>query len=124
MGRGFLTGTINSIDDLTETDGRRGHPRFAPDNLKKNILLLKALLKVAENKRRSMAQIAIAWTMAKGAHVVPIPGTKKRKLLNENLAAAEINLSVSEMELLNSSFPVGITAGTRYPERLMEGLGI
>ena len=124
MGRGFLTGTINSIDDLMETDGRRGHPRFAPDNLKKNTLLLKVLLKVAENKRRTMAQIAIAWTMAKAEHVVPIPGTKKRKLLNENLAAAEINFSVSEMELLNSSFPVGVTAGTRYPERLMEGLGI
>ena len=71
-----------------------------------------------------MAQIAIAWTMAKAEHVVPIPGTKKRKYLYENLAAAEINLSVSEMEQLNSSFPAGITAGTRYPERLMEGLGI
>ena len=124
MGRGFLTGTINTIDDLTEKDGRRGHPRFAPDNLKKNTILLQALFKVAENKGCTMAQIAIAWTMAKAEHVVPIPGTKKRKYLYENLAAAEINLSVSEMEQLNSNFPAGITAGTRYPERLMEGLGI
>ena len=124
MGRGFLTGTINSTDDLSEKDGRRGHPRFAPDNLRKNALLLQALLEVSENKGRTMAQIAIAWTMAKAEHVVPIPGTKKRKYLNENLAAAEINLSSSEMEVLNSNFPIGITAGTRYPERLMEGLGI
>ncbi len=124
MGRGFLTGTINSVDDLLEKDGRRGHPRFAPDNFKKNVLLLKALTDIAEDKGCTMAQIAIAWTMAKAEHVVPIPGTKKRKYLIENLGAAEINLSAPEIELLNSNFPVGITAGTRYPERLMGGLGI
>ena len=124
MGRGFLTGTINTIDDLTEKDGRRGHPRFAPDNLKKNTILLQALFKVAENKGCTMAQIAIAWTMAKADYVVPIPGTKKRKYLHENLGAAEINLSASEMEVLNYHFPVGVTSGTRYPERLMDGLGI
>jgi aryl-alcohol dehydrogenase-like predicted oxidoreductase len=71
-----------------------------------------------------MAQIAIAWTMARADHIVPIPGTKKRAFLSENLAAAELNLSVSEIELLDANFPLGITSGTRYPEKLMGGLGI
>ncbi len=124
LGRGFLTGTINSVNDLSENDGRRGHPRFAPDNLKKNTSLLQVLSDIAENKRCTMAQIAIAWTMAKADHVVPIPGTKKRKYLKENLAASELNLSASELELLDLNFPDGITAGTRYPEKLMGGLGI
>ena len=124
LGRGFLTGTINSFDDLSEKDGRRGHPRFAPYNMKKNTPLLKVLSEISEIKGCTMAQIAIAWTMAKARYVVPIPGTKKRKYLNENLAAADLNLSVSDMELLNSNFPTGITAGTRYPEKLMGGLGI
>ena len=124
LGRGFLTGTINSVNDLLENDGRRGHPRFAPDNLKKNTSLLQVLSDIAENKRCTMAQIAIAWTMAKADHVVPIPGTKKRKYLKENLAASELNLSASELELLDLNFPDGITAGTRYPEKLMGGLGI
>ncbi len=124
LGRGFLTGTINSVNDLSENDGRRGHPRFTPDNLKKNTSLLQVLSDIAENKRCTMAQIAIAWTMAKADHVVPIPGTKKRKYLKENLAASELNLSASELELLNLNFPNGITAGTRYPEKLMGGLGI
>ena len=124
LGRGFLTGTINSVNDLSENDGRRGHPRFAPDNLKKNTSLLQILSDIAENKECTMAQIAIAWTMAKAEHVVPIPGTKKRKYLIENLAASELNLSTSELELLDLNFPNGITAGTRYPEKMMGGLGI
>jgi aryl-alcohol dehydrogenase-like predicted oxidoreductase len=124
MGRGFLTGTITSFDDLTEKDGRRGHPRFSPENIAKNALLLEVLADMALNKQCTMAQIAIAWTMARANHIVPIPGTKKRAFLSENLAAAELNLSVSEIELLDANFPLGITSGTRYPEKLMGGLGI
>ena len=124
MGRGFLTGTILSSDDLTEKDGRRGHPRFSSENIAKNGLLLEVLADMALNKQCTMAQIAIAWTMARAKHIVPIPGTKKRAFLSENLAAAELNLSVSEIELLDANFPLGITSGTRYPEKLMSGLGI
>ena len=124
MGRGFLTGTILSSDDLAEKDGRRGHPRFASENIAKNSLLLEVLADMALNKQCKMAQIAIAWTMARAKHIVPIPGTKKRAFLSENLAAAELNLSVSEIELLDANFPLGITSGTRYPEKLMSGLGI
>ena len=124
MGRGFLTGTITSFDDLTERDGRRGHPRFSSENIAKNVLLLEVLADMALNKQCTMAQIAIAWTMARAKHIVPIPGTKKRAFLSENLAAAELNLSVSEIELLDANFPLGITSGTRYPEKLMSGLGI
>ena len=124
MGRGFLTGTITSIDDLKEKDGRRGHPRFSSENIAKNALLLELLSDMALRKQCSMAQIAIAWTMAKAEHIVPIPGTKKRAYLSENLAAAELKLTISEIELLDANFPIGITSGTRYPERLMGGLGI
>jgi aryl-alcohol dehydrogenase-like predicted oxidoreductase len=124
MGRGFLTGTITSFDDLIEKDGRRGHPRFSSENIAKNALLLEVLADMASNKQCTMAQIAIAWTMARAKHIVPIPGTKKRAFLSENLAAAELNLSVSEIELLDSNFPLGITSGKRYPEKLMGGLGI
>ena len=124
MGRGFLTGTILSSEDLAENDGRKRHPRFAPENMAKNASLLEVLSDMAKNKECTMAQIAIAWTMAKADHIVPIPGTKKRTYLSENLGAAELNLSVSEIELLDSNFPLGITSGTRYPEKLMGGLGI
>ena len=124
MGRGFLTGTITSIDDLKEKDGRRGHPRFSSENIAKNALLLELLSDMAIRKQCTMAQIAIAWTMAKAEHIVPIPGTKKRAYLSENLAAAELKLTISEIELLDANFPIGITSGTRYPERLMGGLGI
>lgn len=124
MGRGFLTGTITSIDDLKEKDGRRGHPRFSSKNIAKNALLLELLSDMALRKQCTMAQIAIAWTMAKAEHIVPIPGTKKRAYLSENLAAAELKLTISEIELLDANFPIGITSGTRYPERLMGGLGI
>ena len=124
MGRGFLTGTITSIDDLKEKDGRRGHPRFSSENIEKNALLLEFLSDMARNKQCTMAQIAIAWTMAKAEHIVPIPGTKKRAYLLENLAAAELKLTIPEIELLDANFPIGITSGTRYPERLMGGLGI
>ncbi len=124
MGRGFLTGTIFSSEDLAENDGRKRHPRFAPENMAKNASLLEVLSDMAKNKECTMAQIAIAWTMAKADHIVPIPGTKKRTYLSENLEAADLNLSVSEIELLDANFPLGITSGTRYPEKLMEGLGI
>ena len=124
MGRGFLTGTILSSEDLAENDGRKRHPRFAPENMAKNASLLEVLSTMARNKECTMAQIAIAWTMAKADHIVPIPGTKKRTYLSENLAAADLNLSVSEIELLDANFPLGITSGTRYPEKLMGGLGI
>ena len=124
MGRGFLTGTILSSEDLAENDGRKRHPRFAPENMAKNASLLEVLSDMAKNKECTMAQIAIAWTMAKADYIVPIPGTKKRTYLSENLGAAELNLSVSEIELLDANFPLGITSGTRYPEKLMGGLGI
>ena len=124
MGRGFLTGTITSVDDLTEKDGRRGHPRFSSENLAKNALLLTVLSDMAKKKQSTMAQIAIAWTMARAGHIVPIPGTKNRTYLSENLASAELKLTNSEIELLDSNFPLGVTSGTRYPERLMSGLGI
>jgi len=124
VGRGFLTGTIGSADELVESDGRRNHPRFAPENMARNKPLLAPIEAVASAHDCTMAQVAIAWTMAHGEDIVPIPGTKRRAYLEENVAAAEIALSASEIESLSEACPPGVTAGTRYPEGQMRRLGI
>lgn len=124
VGRGFLTGTISSRDDFVESDGRLNHPRFADENLKKNASLLEVLGNIASAHGATMAQIAIAWALAQGNDIVPIPGTKRRKYLEENLGALEITLSANEIASLADAFPPGITAGTRYPAGGMKRVGI
>lgn len=124
VGRGFLTGTISSRDNFIESDGRLTHPRFSDENLQKNKLLLGVLRDIAAAHGATMAQIAIAWTLAQGEDIVPIPGTKRRKYLEENLGALEITLSANEIASLADAFPPGITAGTRYPAGGMKGVGI
>lgn len=124
VGRGFLTGAITSRDAFVEGDGRLGHPRFAEENMQKNKYLLGPLQKVATAHGATMAQIAIAWALAQGDDIVPIPGTKRRKYLEENLGALDILLSADELASLADAFPPGITAGTRYPAGGMKGVGI
>ena len=124
LGRGFLTATIKSIDSLKEKDRRRDHPRFSPDNLKQNVNLLEALEDVAAAHRVKPAQVALAWVLAQGGDIVPIPGTKRRAYLEENAAAAELRLTAAEIERLGAAFPVGVTAGSRYPEKQMGALGL
>ncbi len=124
VGRGFLTGTISSRDDFIESDGRLSHPRFADKNMQKNKTLLSVLRDIAAAHGATMAQIAIAWTLAQGEDIVPIPGTKRRKYLEENLGALKITLSANEIASLADAFPPGITAGTRYPAGGMKGVGI
>jgi aryl-alcohol dehydrogenase-like predicted oxidoreductase len=124
LGRGFLTGTIKSLDALIAKDRRRDHPRFKPENLKGNVELLTPLESIAASKKSTPAQVAIAWALAQGEDVVPIPGTKRRAYLEENCAAADIVLSAEEMALLSDAFPLNVTAGTRYPEKQLAGLGI
>jgi aryl-alcohol dehydrogenase-like predicted oxidoreductase len=124
LGRGFLTGTMKTLDALLPKDRRRDHPRFAADNIGKNAALLEPLEKIASAKKATPAQIALAWLLAQGSDIVPIPGTKRRTYLEQNCAALEIKLSAEEIETLKRAFPLNVTAGTRYPEKQLAGLGI
>ena len=124
LGRGFLSGTITNLDALSEKDRRREHPRFEADNLARNVGLLGALREVAEGRSCTPAQIALAWLLAKGSDIVPIPGTKRRKYLEENVGAAEIRLTDAERARLAEAFPPGVTAGDRYPAGQMKRIGL
>jgi aryl-alcohol dehydrogenase-like predicted oxidoreductase len=124
LGRGFLTATIPSRSALGEGDWRRSHPRFSDENIEKNRRLVDAISEIAREHGSSPAQVALAWVLAKGGDIVPIPGTKKSKWLDENIAAVELKLSQSAFEILEDVFPPGVTAGDRYPAAAMKSLGI
>ena len=124
LGRGFLSATIKSLDALIEKDRRREHPRFDPANLERNVKLLSPIEELAAAHKCKPAQVALAWLLAQGEDIVPIPGTKRRVYLEENAAAADLQLSNAEIERLRQAFPLGVTAGTRYPEKQMKALGI
>jgi len=124
LGRGFLTATIKTLDALQQKDRRRDHPRFNPDNLRNNIELLQPLEAIAAAHKSTPAQIALAWVLAQGENIVPIPGTKRRGYLEQNLTAAEIVLSAAEVAQLAKAFPPGVASGTRYPEKQLAALGI
>jgi aryl-alcohol dehydrogenase-like predicted oxidoreductase len=124
LGRGFLTATIKTLDALQPKDRRRDHPRFNPDNLKRNVALLRPLETIAAAHKATPAQVALAWVLAQGQDVVPIPGTKQRKYLEQNAAAAGMALSTAEIAQLAKTFPLGVASGTRYPEKQLASLGI
>lgn len=124
LGRGFLTATMKTLDALLPKDRRREHPRFSAENIGKNAQLLEPLEKIAVAKKATPAQVALAWLLAQGNDLVPIPGTKRRSYLEQNCAAADIRLSKDEVESLSRAFPLNVTAGTRYPEKQLAGLGI
>lgn len=124
LGRGFLTAAIRASKDLIEKDRRHAHPRFHPENLRKNQALLEPLTAVAEACDCTAAQVALAWVLGRGDDIVPIPGTKRRRYLEENVAAADIVLTPAQIERLETAFYPGVTVGSRYPEKLLAGLGI
>jgi aryl-alcohol dehydrogenase-like predicted oxidoreductase len=124
LGRGFLSGTITSVDALSEKDRRRDHPRFHADNLARNVGLLGALREIARARGCTPAQVALAWLLAQGQDIVPIPGTKRRTFLEENTRALEIRLDDAERARLAEAFPPGVTAGDRYPAGQMKRIGI
>jgi aryl-alcohol dehydrogenase-like predicted oxidoreductase len=124
LGRGFLTATIKTLDALRDKDRRRDHPRFNPDNLKRNVDLLRPLESIAAVHKVKPAQVALAWVLAQGKDVVPIPGTKRREYMEQNAAAVGIALSAAEIAQLDKAFPPGVASGTRYPEKQLAGLGI
>lgn len=124
LGRGFLTAAIKGLDALLPEDRRRQHPRFEAANLEKNVALLEPLEQLAATHRVTPAQIALAWVLAKGSDIVPIPGTKRRTYLEENLAALEVKLSADDVARLDAAFRERTAAGTRYPEKQMKSLGL
>ncbi len=124
LGRGFLTATMKTLDALLPKDRRREHPRFSPENIGKNAQLLAPLEKIAAARKCTPAQVALAWLLAQGPDIVPIPGTKRRSYLEQNCGAVDVKLTEEEIESLSRAFPLGVTAGTRYPEKQLAGLGI
>jgi aryl-alcohol dehydrogenase-like predicted oxidoreductase len=124
LGRGFLTATFKSRADLIPKDRRHDHPRFQEGNFERNLELLGPIEQLAEKKGWTPAQVALAWTLAQGDDIVPIPGTKRRKYLEQNVAAVDLTLSFAEIEGLSAAFPPGIAAGLRYPEFQLRKLGI
>ena len=116
LGRGFLTGAVTSLDDLAADDRRRTYPRFKDENFAKNYEIVDAIKKLATEKQVTAAQLALAWVLAQGEDIVPIPGTRKVSRLEENIAALDISLSDSELDFLNQSAPIGETSGDRYPD--------
>lgn len=119
LGRGMLTGTIKADGDLFDKDRRRDHPRFQGDNLKHNVAVIAPIEALAKAKGCTPAQIALAWVLAQGDNVLPIPGSKRLEHLNLNIAATEISLSDVELQKLFDSIPPDFTAGSRYPDAQM-----
>jgi aryl-alcohol dehydrogenase-like predicted oxidoreductase len=123
LGRGFLSGKIRSDEALAPSDRRRDHPRFQGQNLAQNLRLLGPLESIATLRGCTAAQIALAWVLAQGEEIVPIPGTKRQTYLEENARAVDIELTGEELAKLNETFVPGSTAGTRYPTRQMANMG-
>ncbi len=120
LGRGFLTGQIKKIEDFEEGDYRRLSPRFQGENFNKNLELVKKIEAIAREKGCTPSQLALAWVMAQGDFLFPIPGTKKIKYLEENIAATTILLTPKELEQIDEVFPKNAAAGLRYPEAMMK----
>ncbi len=119
LGRGFLTGQAKRAEDYPEGDYRRGDPRIQGENFDANMKLVEAVQTLASAKGATPAQVALAWLLAQGPDIVPIPGTKRRRYLEENAAATELQLSAAELQQLEDAAPRGATAGPRYGERMM-----
>jgi aryl-alcohol dehydrogenase-like predicted oxidoreductase len=123
LGRGFLTGQIKKFEDLEPDDYRRHSPRFQGENFQKNLDLVGRIEEIAKSKGCTPAQLALAWVLAQGDNLVPIPGTKRRKYLEENVGALDVNLTSEDLEKIDEIAPKGAAAGTRYPEAAMASVG-
>jgi len=119
LGRGFLTGQFKKFDDLPADDYRRFSPRFQGENFQKNLDLVKKVEELAREKNCQPSQLALAWVIAQGGDIVPIPGTKRRKYLEENIGALDMQLNADDLRRLDEVFPFGAASGPRYPEHMM-----
>lgn len=122
LGRSLLTGSVRQAGDIPEGDGRGRHPRFAADNLVQNLTRVAAIEAMARAKGCKPGQVALAWLLAQGDDIVPIPGTKRAERVDENLAALDVALSADEVAQLSAALPPGAAAGTRYPEAAMKAV--
>jgi aryl-alcohol dehydrogenase-like predicted oxidoreductase len=122
LGRGFLSGCFKSPADFPEDDFRKNHPRFQGANFERNIQLVHEVEAMAKEKGCTAAQLALAWVLAQGEDIVPIPGTKHRKYLDENIGALDMKLTAADLQRLDDILPPGAAAGPRYPERAMASL--
>jgi aryl-alcohol dehydrogenase-like predicted oxidoreductase len=120
LGRGFLAGGIRSLDDLAADDWRRNDPRYSAENLPRNLAIVDAITKVAQRHGVSNAQIALAWLLAQGEDIVPIPGVKRRATMRDSAASPDVTLSDADLAALDAAAPQGKTAGPRYSERGMK----
>lgn len=123
LGRGFLTGQIKKFEDFDPGDYRRNSPRFQGDNFEKNIQLVQKIEEIAQRKQCTAAQLALAWVLAQGDHIFPIPGTKRIKYLEENISALDIRLTNEDLKEIESVFPKNAASGMRYPENMMSSVG-
>jgi aryl-alcohol dehydrogenase-like predicted oxidoreductase len=123
LGRGLLTGTVRSLDDIAPHDLRRRQPRFQPGNIERNLELLKPLEEIAAARCVTQAQVALAWLLAQSEDIVPIPGTKQQKWLEQNVAAVSLSLSEDELGVLAAAFKPGARAGERYAPGYFVTLG-
>jgi len=119
LGRGFLTGQIKRYEDLAEDDWRRSNPRFQGENFQRNLELVRRVKEIADEKGCTASQLALAWVLAQGENVIPIPGTKRRSYLEQNAAAVDVTLSAKDLKRIDEVAPRGVASGTRYPEEMM-----
>jgi aryl-alcohol dehydrogenase-like predicted oxidoreductase len=119
LGRGFLTGQIKRFEDFASHDYRRQSPRFQGENFPKNLELVKRVEEIAREKKCTPSQLALAWLLAQAENIIPIPGTKRRKYLEENVAALKVKLTPQDLRRIDEVAPHGAAAGNRYPESMM-----
>ena len=119
LGRGFLTGQFRRFEDIPADDYRRNSPRFQGENFQKNLDLVERVEEIAKEKRSTPSQLALAWVMAQGNDIVPIPGTKRRKYLEENVAAMDLQPSQEDLARIQAVFPPDAAAGNRYPAHMI-----
>ncbi|OKP99314.1 aldo/keto reductase [Paenibacillus sp. P46E] len=124
LGRGFLTGQIQTFEDLAEDDYRRFSPRFQGENFARNLDLVKRIREIAAAKDCEPSQLALAWLLAQGDDIIPIPGTKRMKYLEENIGSLDVSLNDDDLKSINDAAPLGVAAGTRYPEQSMKSVNL
>jgi len=124
LGRGFLTGRFRTPEDIPQDDWRRRHPRFEGENFQRNLHLAETVKRIAEEVGCTPAQLALAWVLAQCQDIIPIPGTKRVHYLEENVGALKVSLNESQLGRLDAAFPLGATAGARYPEQGMRAVNL
>ena len=124
LGRGLLTGAVEDPKTMSDNDARRRHPRFAPENIDRNLALVRRVEEISRKKQCTPGQLALAWLLAQGDDIVPIPGTKRKERLIENIGALDVRLSDGELAQISDAVPIGAVAGSRYPEGQMKSVYI